>query len=71
MTINYCDKEDRYWIKDGDQWRSQASHHQSRSLGRLLRAVSIADALVSTVMCLYLGHSLRGIFGGIVTDRLR
>lgn len=42
MTINYCDKEDRYWIKDGDQTLTFASSLDAK---RALREIELRQAV--------------------------
>lgn len=50
MTINYCDKEDRYWIKDGDQTLTFASSLDAKQALReieLRHAVEVEVALIA------------------------
>jgi len=50
MTINYCDKEDRYWIKDGDQTLTFASSLDAKQALReieLRQAVEVELALIA------------------------
>lgn len=50
MTINYCDKEDRYWIKDGDQTLTFASSLDAKQALReieLRQAVEVEVALIA------------------------
>lgn len=42
MTINYCDKEDRYWIKDGDQTLTFASSLDAK---QALREIELRHAV--------------------------
>ena len=42
MTINYCDKEDRYWIRDGDQMLTFASSLDAK---RALREIELRQAV--------------------------
>lgn len=47
MTINYCDKEDRYWIKDGDQTLTFASSLDAK---QALREIELRDAVDDEVL---------------------
>jgi len=42
MTIHYCNKEDRYWIKDGDQTLTFASSLDAK---RALREIKLRQAV--------------------------
>lgn len=42
MTIHYCDKEDRYWIKDGDQTLTFASSLDAK---QALREIELRQAV--------------------------
>lgn len=46
MTINYCDKEDRYWIKDGDQTLTFASSLDAK---QALREIELRQAVETEV----------------------
>ena len=46
MTINYCDKEDRYWIKDGDQTLTFTSSLDAKDK---LREIEVRDAVSAEV----------------------
>lgn len=47
MTINYCDKEDRYWIKDGDQTLTFASSLDAKDA---LREMEVRQAVNAEVV---------------------
>lgn len=42
MTIHYCNKEDRYWVKDGDQTLTFASSLDAK---RALREIKLRQAV--------------------------
>ena len=49
MTINYCDKEDRYWIKDGDQTLTFASSLDAKDKLREIELRNRIEAEVSLI----------------------
>lgn len=51
MTINYCEKEDRYWIKYGDQTLTFASSLDAKRALReieMRKAINVEVAMIAT-----------------------
>lgn len=50
MTINYCEKEDRYWIKDGDQTLTFASSLDAKQALREIELRQAVDAATAPLL---------------------
>lgn len=50
MTINYCTKEDKYWIKDGDQTLVFASLLKAKDTLREIEVREAVDAATAPLM---------------------
>lgn len=65
MTIHYCDKEDRYWIKDGDQTLTFASSLDAKRALREIKLRQTVDDEVALIAAYFRKAGLTQIAASI------
>ena len=65
MTIHYCDQEDRYWIKDGDQTLTFASSLDAKLALREIKLRQTVDDEVALIAAYFRKAGLTQIAASI------
>lgn len=65
MTIHYCNKEDRYWIKDGDQTLTFASSLDAKRALREIKLRQTVDDEVALIAAYFRKAGLTQIAASI------